>query len=376
MATARTKRIMRASAALFGTIVGAGIFGLPYFVARAGYAAGMFWLVALTGAVTLTHLLYAEVIVATKEKHRLVGYVGAYLGPWAKRIETFTSILGTYGGALAYFILGGLFLSQLLPIGPAIGSYAIFAFVSFLVWRGPKFLAKIDFWLSLGLTAAFLLLIGRALTGLHPEFLAQPIVWKEAFLPYGIVLFALGGMSAVAEIAEVVEGDRASLRASVVIGTCAAAALTALFTTAVVGALGTATSPESVAGLNAIFDGWTPIVGALAGLLAVVTSYVVFSSNLKNQYVDDFRWPEPLALLVTLLVPAGLYFLGVRSFGKVLELVGSVLIGLEGIFVAWMYLAARERAGAGMLRIPKTLIYLLMLVYGAGMVYEFVHKAL
>lgn len=374
MATARDKKILRASAALFGTIVGAGIFGLPYFVARAGYAAGLFWIVVLTGAVTLTHLLYAEVILATKENHRLVGYVGIYLGPWAKRLESVGSVLGAYGGALAYLILGGLFLSQILPIGPAIGSYAIFAFVSFLVWRGAKFLARIDFWLSLALVIAFLLLIGRAFMGFHLEFLAQPIDWSQAFLPYGVVLFALGGLTAIAEIGEVVERDASALRRSVIIGTLAAATLTALFATAVVGALGVAVSPESVAGLNALFDGWVPTVAAAAGLLAVVTSYVVFSSNLKNQFIEDFRWPSPLALLVTILVPIGLYLLGIRSFGKVLEVLGAVLGGMEGIFVSWMYLKIKRSAPVGLLKVPSGLVYVLMTAYAAGILYELAHK--
>ena len=63
--TPERKRIIKASFTLFGTIVGAGIFGLPYVVQKAGYLPGLFWMVVLAGAVMLTHLLYGEIVMAT-----------------------------------------------------------------------------------------------------------------------------------------------------------------------------------------------------------------------------------------------------------------------------------------------------------------------
>src|SRR5689334_18826733 len=99
MATSSDRaRAWKATFVLFGTIVGAGIFGLPALVQKSGWLIGAFWMIALAGVVCLTHLLYAEVIMVTPGKHRLVGYVRLYLGKGFSRVETVSSTLNLYGG--------------------------------------------------------------------------------------------------------------------------------------------------------------------------------------------------------------------------------------------------------------------------------------
>ncbi len=368
------KRIIKASFVLFGTIVGAGIFGLPYMVARAGYLPGLFWMLILAAAVTFTHLLYGEVVMATPGEHRLVGYVKMYLGPWAHRAETVASVIGLFGSNLAYLILGGLFLSSIfqalgMPLAEAHGSSMLFLFGLAAAWFGTKFLSGVDFWLTLVEFGAFVLLGVIAFTGLEPGHLAT-ISLDEAFLPYGIVLFAYGGLTAISEVRAIVGGGNpGGVRKSIVAGTLMAAALTVFFVTAVVGALGPGTTPEAVGGLNAKFGGSLPLIGAVAGFFSILTSYIVFSEYLKSQFQKDFGWPKIVAVVTATCVPLVLFLLGVRSFGEILEFIGALLIGLEGIFVAWMYLRVREKYPGQVMRVPHWLVHLLMGVYAAGMAY-------
>jgi len=367
------KRVIRASFVLFGTIVGAGIFGLPYMVQRAGYLPGLFWMVVLAGAVTLTHLLYGEVVMATPGEHRLVGYVKMYLGPWAHRIEVVASVISLFGSNLAYLILGGLFISSIfhalgLPLAQAHGTAILFLFGLAAAWFGTKFLSGVDFWLTLVEFGSFALLSAIAFTALDITNLATAHT-AEAFLPYGIVLFAYGGLTAVSEVRNIVGGDPGGVRKSIVAGTLMAAALTLAFVTSVVGALGPGTTEEAVGGLNAKFGGPLPLIGAIAGFFSILTSYIVFSEYLKSQFQKDFRWPKIAAVVCATVVPLILFLLGVRSFGKVLEFIGALLIGLEGIFVAWMYLRVRARYPDKVLAVPVWLVHVLMGVYAAGMAY-------
>ena len=99
-----------AIAVLIGTIVGAGTFGLPYVFARAGFSAGIFYLLVLTFAVLAVHLIYGEIILRTSGSHRLVGYTDKYLGKRAKILATVVALVEYYGALLAYTILGGEFL--------------------------------------------------------------------------------------------------------------------------------------------------------------------------------------------------------------------------------------------------------------------------
>ncbi len=371
--TIERRRMIKASFVLFGTIVGAGIFGLPYMVQRAGYLPGLFWMVILAGAVMLTHLLYGEVVMATPGEHRLVGYVKLYLGPWAHRAETVASVIGLFGSNLAYLILGGLFISSIfqalgVPLAEAQGSAMLFLFGLAAAWFGTKFLSGVDFWLTLVEFGSFVLLAGIALTGLKPEHLAT-VHLDEAFLPYGIVLFAYGGLTAISEVKAIVGGSPGAVRKSIVAGTLMAAALTILFTTSVVGALGPDTTQEAVGGLNARFGGSLPLIGAIAGFFSILTSYIVFSEYLKSQFQKDFGWPKIVAVVTATFVPLLLFLMGVRSFGQVIELIGALLIGLEGIFVAWMYLKVRDRYPERVMRVPYWLVHVLMGVYAAGMAY-------
>jgi len=369
--------MLKAAAVLFGAIIGAGIFGLPYVISKAGYPVGFFWMITLAGAVALTHVLFGEVVSVTPGEHRLVGYCHIYLGKWAKWVETVASVLSTYGGALAYLILGGLFISQILrllvPISPMAGSSLLFLMGVWAIWRGTKFLAGVDFWLTLGEGLSFLLLSVYALTAFEPANLAVSGPWTEALQPYGVILFAYGGISAVTEVRRLA-GSRRDLRRGLALGSLAASGLTILFVTAVVGALGSSTSVEAVAGLNAKFGGPIPLLGGIAGFLAVATSYVVFASYLKNQFQYDFKWRSWLAGFAAVGVPFLLFLAGVKNFGKIIELVGGALVGVEGVLVSLLYLKARKVHPGKMLAVPTPLVYLLTAIYAGGAIYELVFR--
>jgi amino acid transporter len=329
--------------------------------------------------VALTHLLYAEIVLATPERHRLVGYVRLYLGKTVAQVEAVNSTLNLYGGSLAYLILGGLFaaaiVSPLMAISPMYGSAALFLFGLAAAWGGARFLSKFDFWMTLGELTSFLALTGVAFTAFRAANLTH-LDFSQAFLPYGVVLFAYGGLTAVPEVADIVGGDRRQVRRSVVIGTLMAAALTFLFATAVVAALGPDVSPESLGGLTAKFGGFLPVLGGVTGFLSILTSYAVFGSNLKSQFQFDLKLKPLAAIFAAVVLPFLLYLLGIRSFGRILEFVGAVMVGLEGIFVALVYLKAKARYPDRILKVPTPVIYLLITAYLAGMAYEILHRAL
>ncbi len=368
----RTGSSFRASFVLFGTIVGAGIFGLPYIIQKSGYLPGLFWMIALAITVLLTHLMYAEVVMATPGQHRLIGYVRIHLGPWAERLEALSSIIGLFGASLAYLILGGLFISQIvggsLPASSFWGGALLFLFGVLVVRRGTAFLSGVDFWMTLIEMGSISLLAFIALTAFRTEHLAT-FHMDKALLPYGIVLFAYGGLTAVTEVRDIVGGDARKVRRSVVVGTLMAVGLTILFVTAVVGALGPNVTPESIGGLNAKFGGSLPLIGAIAGFFSILTSYIVFTDYLHKQFRQDFKVRPLLAGLAAAGLPFLLYLAGVRSFGRILELIGAVLLGVEGMFVAMMYLKIKRAQSGRVLRIPNGLVYVLMLAYAVGAAY-------
>ena len=121
---------------MIGTIIGAGIFGVPYAISKVGFGIGVLYLFGLGTVVLLVTLAFGEVILRTKGNHQMSGYAEKYLGVWGKRVLTFSLIFGIYGALLAYTIGIGNFLYVLL--GPFIGGNA---FIYSMIFYGVASLA-------------------------------------------------------------------------------------------------------------------------------------------------------------------------------------------------------------------------------------------
>ena len=104
------KKFFLALAVLIGTIVGAGIFGIPYVISKSGVLPGLFYFLFLGLAVLILHLVFGEIILRTEEKSRLSGYAQKYLGKNGKLLVTISMVIGITGTLLAYIIIGGNFL--------------------------------------------------------------------------------------------------------------------------------------------------------------------------------------------------------------------------------------------------------------------------
>ncbi len=74
------KGVYKAIATLIGTIIGAGVLGLPYVISQAGFNLGLILILIIGLAVLYMNLFYGEVVLRTKTAHQLAGYAEKYLG--------------------------------------------------------------------------------------------------------------------------------------------------------------------------------------------------------------------------------------------------------------------------------------------------------
>lgn len=94
-----------------GMIIGSGMFALPYAVSVSGFWGAIIGAALAFFAALSIHLVYGEVVVNTREKHRLPGYAKLYLGTLVGNLSKLASILGFNAVLLIYGALGGFFLS-------------------------------------------------------------------------------------------------------------------------------------------------------------------------------------------------------------------------------------------------------------------------
>lgn len=333
--------MIRAAGTMVGSIVGAGVFGLPYAFAQSGASIGAAWLLGLGAVSLLLFLMYAEVIIQTPGTHRLGGYAEQYLSPAWKSIATAVLAAAQIGAMLAYAVLGGRFLFSLF--GPWFGGtelvYALLltAGVGALTWRGTKVASRAEGILVGVLLFLFLLATLASLPHIAIGNLLT-VQWENALLPYGVVLFALTGIGAIPEMKDILgHKDLPRLPHAVTFGLFTIVGLYLAFALAVLGVTGAGTTPTAFTGLFTVLGPAFRGISALLGSLTIFSIFAMTSLQLQNSLAIDMRVPRRASWAVAVLVPGLLYVAGLREFIGIIGFVGSVFSGLIGIFVVVLY---------------------------------------
>ncbi|MDP3985412.1 MAG: aromatic amino acid transport family protein [bacterium] len=342
-----TKKIVQGLATLVGTIIGAGIFGVPYVMSKAGVVVGLVYFIALTIIMILLHLYFGEIVLAIKERHRFPGFAYELLGQWGKHTAAVLGIFGGWISITAYIILGGMFLSLLLDrwvnIGPLGWSLVFAASAAFAVVGGLRWITRTEVLMT---TALLIVILTIIIAGLPQVALAHLVRFdvKEVVLPYGVILFSLSGLAVIPELEDVLgNGQRKLLRRVIVLGILAAAILTAFFGAIVAGISGPNTSSDAISGLQPFWGAWIITIGALFGFLAVATSCYVFLMNQAETFVYDYRMSWWTSRILALGVPLIFFILGARNFIGLIGLAGGFTGGLTGVLIVFMYLRVLEK---------------------------------
>ena len=368
--------MLRAIEALVGAVVGVGIFGLPYAFAQAGFVIGLAYLLALGTVMVTVLLMFSEVVLVTPGRHHLSGYVRTYFGAGWGKFAAFLTIAGNWGALVAYVLVGGQFAYSLLSplLGGELFLYqVVFMMVGFLVTlRGLSFISRVEMYLVAALVLAILALA----VGGVPHVAIEPLLYvssSDAFLPYGVVLFAIGGISLVPEMRDILGKHASHLRRVVPWSYVVIVALYTIFAFTVVSVTGLNTSPEAIAGFGKVVGQWALFVGALMGFLAVTTSFFLVSVSSQDLLELDYGSSRLLAWFATLSVPAIVILLGVRDFVEVMGFTGAVFSGGVAIFAVALFLrvrARRGRRGKDAIDFPSWAGYLVAAIFVIGIALE------
>jgi len=368
------KNFYYATATLIGAIVGVGIFAVPYVVAKAGFLLGLFFLFVLGGVALLFHLLYGEIVLRTPGKHRYVGYAEIYLGQWGKWLITFTSIFIFYGALLAYIIVGGKFLQTIFGGTDFVWSLFFFAVCSLAIFFGLKVITKIEVLMTLFLIAVIILIFIKSLPMIKLDNLST-LDWQYFFLPYGVIFWAVTAASAIPEMKEIFKQNYQLFKKAITWGTLLPVFLHLFFILTVVGVTGHQTSPEAIQGLAMALEDHTIIFGAIFGLLAVTTSFLVVGLSLKKTFWYDYKINKYLAWALTCFIPLIAYLCELRDFIAVIGFLGATLGGLQMILLILIYQKAKkkgQRQPEYSIKLHPIVSYGLILILGLGIIYQIV----
>lgn len=362
---------------MVGAIVGVGVFGLPYVFAQTGFATTLIELLVLGVLLTILQLMQAEVVIQTGGHNRLAGYVRKYLGSGWAWVALISLAAGVWGAMLAYIIVGGNFLYLL--VSPIMGgtefvySVLIAVVASALIYRGLRFASRFE-GLIVGILLFLFIFIALASVP-HIQWSSFSITGTASiFLPYGVILFALSGIGIVPEIRDVL-GERLKNRIGYVIisGMAVILLLYALFSAAVVGVTGPATTPVAFDGLIPMLGKTFGIVATLLGSLTIISIYLMLGIELLNTLRFDFRVHHKMAWAIVTIVPLVFYLAGARAFIQVIGFVGSIFSGALGILIALTYAKMKNSPlckRRECLNFPNVLTWLLIALFVGGMIYQ------
>lgn len=327
------KQFLATTFTLTGTIIGAGILGLPYVFARSTFLIGTFWLILLTIIITLINLSLANILLKTKEYHQLPGYAEKYLGKIGKNLMLSAVIFGIYSALLAYLIGLGESFAKTIPLQapPFIFAIAFWLIAILILKQGLSGLKKIETW---GVT----LIIATTLT-IFIKFLPQisttnltTISTNNFFSPIGVILFALLGFVAIPELKKEIKGSEHLLKKAIIIGTIIPSIIYLIFAATFVGVLGK--NITQVATLS-----FGPLI-TLLGIFTMLTSYFALSFSLKDTLKLDLKISKRKNFLLTSIAPMIIYLitikLGLTSFTSILGIAGSISAGTTGILIIAM----------------------------------------
>ena len=337
------KKFIFALSTISGTIIGVGLFSLPYITLKVGILVMLFYFLVLGGVVILIHILFGEVALHTPDYHRLPSYAKIYLGKWGEKITFFTAILSLWGALLAYLIVGGKFLASLfLPLlGGNESLYTIlyFATGALLIYFGIRAIAKFEFFaLILFFLVLFMVFLkGFSFLKLDNFSLSTPKQISLIFLPFGPILFSLWGADLIPEIEEMLGRDKNLLKKLIPLALFIPIITYLVFIGLVLGISGNLTSEEAIGGLG-IFLG-PDVIGLLLffGILTTFTSFLTLGLTLRNVFCYDLKIPKDIAWFAACFIPLSLFFLGFQNFIGVISFVGGILLAFNGILIIFMY---------------------------------------
>lgn len=360
-------------ATISGTIIGVGIFSLPYIASKVGIWIMLAYFLVLGFLAVCVHQFFGRVCLETPDFKRLPGFAKIYLGKKGETVAYISTILGLFGALLAYLIVGGEFLESLLS--PVFGGnnfvYTILYFSAgtLLIYFGIKVVAKVEFWALALFFGALLAMFFYS----QPFFEIKNLLPKpdigQLFLPYGAILFSLWGASIIPEVEEMLGAEKNSIKKVIPASIVISIFVSLFFTVSILGLSGPETSESALAGLEK-FLGKGVFLLLFFGVLTTFTSFISLGLTLKRVFTFDLGIKNLHAFIIACFFPLILFLLGLKSFIFVISFVGGVLLSIDGILILLMY---KNIIKSQKSKVKNILIYSLMLVFVLGIIYEIIY---
>lgn len=295
-----------------GSTIGSGVLGLAYASRSAGWPVLLTWLV-IAGFFSFVSMLYVvETTMRTKEPMQLSGLAQRYVGKVGSWAIFFSVGATSFCSLIAYTSGCGRILSELFGISVEMGSLLFAVPATVIVWLGLKATGVAEKFLSSGMVALLILLVGGSFLSANvPVADILYANWKYAVPVFNITVFCYAVQYIVPELSRGL-----SHRPQQVVPSIAAAFLISLVILAVVPfavflmlPVEQITEVASIAWGKALGHQIFFIVVNLFAFCAMLTSYWAIAESFLTNMVDRLGFKSETDIktrafcLITIAVP-------------------------------------------------------------------------
>lgn len=356
--------LFEAVALIVAGTVGAGVLGLPYAVSRVGSLLGVLYLVVFGFLIIGFNLLIGEIAVRTKGEFQLVGLAKKYLGGGGKFLMTILVYLISFGILDVYIIGEGESLAQLFGGLPYAWGILFWALGTFFIYIGLRIVKIIDFLLSI-LILGVIVVISLASVP-HAQIVNFTYhSFVSLFFPFGVILFAYAASGAVLEAHSLLRGDKSQFKKAIVLAGLLCMVAYVLFTLAVLGVTGKATTEIATIGLGNKIGSYLFWFGNIFAALAMGTGFLTHGLMFRHSLCWDYKLSRPFASAIACGIPLLLYVFGFRQFILMIDIVGGVFLTTEMLLIILIYWRAKQTGDlpVGKYKLHNVFLLLALLVF-------------
>lgn len=356
---------LKAFFVLVSTIIGLGVFMLPYVFVHSGYVFFL-WMFLVVIAMFLVHLMIGEILLQTSTKHNLPSLAAIYLSPKLKNIVWIVDYLGMLGIFFIYLIVLSKLWSSILPLEP-LYIKLIFALLN-IIFLAKNFLifSRFESVLALLIILLFIILSSAMFVNFNVNNLYHSFFNVQNFwLPYGIMIFAFSGNSALPLVYDLIGKDKKKFFYVNFLALLVIAFLYLLYTISVVSFLGMNVSEESLHSLRQYLGNVFFILAVL--LVTLNITFVDMAFYLKRGLIYDYSFSPFQADLFLSLCILSLIFIDSSQIVFLANLVSSLFVGFNFLILCLIYLKLQKKL---YFHLSNLAIFLLMAIFLSGICYS------
>lgn len=339
------KEVIKSSATLMAMVIGAGILGIPYVVAKVGIVFGLLSILGIGLIMLFVNLLLGKVSLKTWGNHQLTGYAEQHLGKKGKFVMFLAMVIGEYSAIIAYLIGVSTILAELIGGDKLFYGIILISIMFVVLSYGVRIFENLESFLVLGMIILVFLLplfLNGKVSFANLE--QMKFSWNMFFIPYGAILFSYLGTQAI-PIMKLQMKDNKNLNKAIIIGSLVPILIYSFFTLVILMVLKLhhfEMFKEKIATvvLEGVIGGTAPFVLNMFALLTMLSSFIAVSFALHQMYIKDYNLKKELSTFFTIFVPLIIFILyttsNITSFVNTLEMGGVFSGGLITILVILM----------------------------------------